>query len=165
MPRSAIVHSSCRIICNFLRNCQIDFYASNYYSPSSHSYAWVMGLILDQSFATLYLQLIRDLSKATLYLFGDPLSTWTWALFRTIRMDWFTFFYMLFSSWTNTICGYPFDTDGFSSFVKNQVTIDVWVHLWVFYSTDLSVCLFSNTMQFLSLLLCNTAWGQGCWFP
>jgi hypothetical protein len=30
-----------------------------------------------------------------------------------------------------------------------------------FYSIDLC----TNTMWVLSLLLCNTIWGQGCWFP
>ena len=34
-----------------------------------------------------------------------------------------------------------------------------------FYSIDLPTCLYTNTKQFLSLLLCNTAWGQGWWFP
>ena len=51
-------------------------------------------------------------------------------------MDRFVF-YMLTSSWTNIICwkGYLFfPLDGCSSFVKDQVTIGVWVHFWVFYS-------------------------------
>jgi hypothetical protein len=34
-----------------------------------------------------------------------------------------------------------------------------------FYSVDLPACLCTNTMQFLSLLPCSTAWGQGWWFP
>ena len=33
-----------------------------------------------------------------------------------------------------------------------------------FYSIDQHVCLCTNTMQFLSLLLCSTAWGLGWWF-
>ena len=33
-----------------------------------------------------------------------------------------------------------------------------------FDSIDQSVCFCTNTMQFLSLLLCSTAWGQGWWF-
>ena len=34
-----------------------------------------------------------------------------------------------------------------------------------FYSLDLPACLYTNTMQFLSLLPCNTAWGQVWCFP
>jgi len=33
-----------------------------------------------------------------------------------------------------------------------------------FYYIDLPACLCFNTIQFLKLLLCNTAWGQGRWF-
>jgi len=32
-------------------------------------------------------------------------------------------------------------------------------HFWVY------VCLWTNIMQFLSLLLCSKTWGQGLWFP
>jgi hypothetical protein len=32
-----------------------------------------------------------------------------------------------------------------------------------FNSIDQPVCSYTNTMQFLSLLLCSTAWGQGWW--
>ena len=31
-----------------------------------------------------------------------------------------------------------------------------------FYSIDQPVCFYGNTMQFLLLLLCSTAWNQGC---
>jgi hypothetical protein len=34
-----------------------------------------------------------------------------------------------------------------------------------FYSIDWPVCLSTNTMWFLSLLLYSVAWGQGWWFP
>jgi hypothetical protein len=51
-----------------------------------------------------------------------------------------------------------FPLDGFSYFVKDQVTIGVWVHLGLqFYSIDLPACFYINAIQFLSLLLCNTA--------
>ena len=33
-----------------------------------------------------------------------------------------------------------------------------------FCSIDLPVCHYTNTMQFLSQLLCSTAWGQAWWF-
>jgi hypothetical protein len=33
-----------------------------------------------------------------------------------------------------------------------------------FYSTDRPVCLCTNIMQFLSPLLCSTAWCQWWWF-
>jgi hypothetical protein len=56
-----------------------------------------------------------------------------------------------------------FPLDGFSSLIKNQVTIGMWVHFWVFNSI-LLVCLivsrYAKTMQFLSQLLCSTALGQ-----
>ena len=52
-------------------------------------------------------------------------------------MDQFEFFYMI-----TTVVPAPFvekavffPLDGFSSRVKDQVTIDVWVHFWVFNST------------------------------
>ena len=52
-----------------------------------------------------------------------------------------------------------FQLNGFTSFVKDQVTRGVWVHFWVFNSIPLiypaSLC--TNTIKFLSLLLCNTA--------
>ena len=54
-------------------------------------------------------------------------------------MDQFTFFYMI-----TTSCAAPFvknavffPLDGFTSFVKDQVTIGVWVHFWVFNSIPL----------------------------
>jgi hypothetical protein len=56
-----------------------------------------------------------------------------------------------------------FPLDGFISLVKDQVTIGVWVHLWVFNSIPLvylSVAMQTSTMQFLSQLLCSTALGQ-----
>jgi hypothetical protein len=49
---------------------------------------------------------------------------------------------------------------GFSSFVKDQVTIDRCVGSFLdlqFYSIDLPPFLFTNTIQFLSPFLCNTA--------
>ena len=50
-----------------------------------------------------------------------------------------------------------FQLNGFTSFVKDQVTRGVWVHFWVFNSIPLiypaSLC--TNTIKFLSLLLCN----------
>jgi hypothetical protein len=55
-------------------------------------------------------------------------------------MDQFTLFYML----TPPVEQTPFvenavffPVDGFSSFVKDQVTIVVWVHYWVFNSIQL----------------------------
>jgi len=55
---------------------------------------------------------------------------------------------------------------GYISFVKHQGTIGVFVHFGVFNSITLIYLLVSvfNTIQFLKLLLCNTAWGQGRWF-
>ena len=62
-------------------------------------------------------------------------------------MDQFTFFYMI-----TTVVPAPFvenavffPLDGFSSRVKDQVTIDVWVHFWdnsiplVYLSVDILV--------------------------
>jgi hypothetical protein len=39
-----------------------------------------------------------------LVLYEGPWSTWTWALYRGIRMDLCAFFYMLTGSWTSIIC-------------------------------------------------------------
>jgi hypothetical protein len=58
-----------------------------------------------------------------------------------------------------------FPLDGFSSLVKDQVTIGVWVHFWVFNSIQLvylSVAI-PVPIQFLSQLLCSTALCQACW--
>jgi hypothetical protein len=56
-----------------------------------------------------------------------------------IKTDQFSFFYML-----TTVEPAPFvedavlfPLDGFTSFVKDQVTIGVWVHFWVFNSVSL----------------------------
>jgi hypothetical protein len=97
-----------------------------------------------------------------LVLCGDgPYSTWTWALYKEIRMD-------PFACWP-TVEPAPifenavfFPLDGFGFFVRYQVTRGVWVHFRVFNSIlfYLPAFLCTNTVQFLSLLLCNTAWGQ-----
>ena len=71
-----------------------------------------------------------------------------------------------------------FPLDGFSSFVKDQVTIGVWIHFWVFNSIPLIYLpvivpipcrfffvLFCFFVFLSSLLLCSTVWGQGWWFP
>jgi hypothetical protein len=66
-------------------------------------------------------------------------------LYKEIRMDQFSFFY----------CCPPVETasfvenavffllDGFSSFIKNQVPVGVWVHFWVFNSDPLIYLMFS----------------------
>ena len=69
-----------------------------------------------------------------LVLCGGLRSTWTWASYKEIRMDQFAVFYTLTSSWTSTICWKcclcPLDV--FRSFIKDQLTIVVRVHFWVF---------------------------------
>jgi hypothetical protein len=74
-----------------------------------------------------------------LVLCGGPWFTWIGALHKEIRMDGFAFFYMpllvepaLFVE--NAVF---FPLDGFSSFDKDQVTLGVWVHFWVFNSIPL----------------------------
>jgi hypothetical protein len=53
---------------------------------------------------------------------------------------------------------------GFGFFVKDQVSISVCFFLGLqFYSLDQPTCLCTNTMCFLSLLLCSAAWGQEWW--
>jgi len=56
---------------------------------------------------------------------------------------------------TSTICWkcYVFSTDGFSSFVKDQVTIGVWVHFCVFNSIPLIHKLFIRLSSSLVELL------------
>ena len=59
------------------------------------------------------------------------------------------------------LCFFPLD--GFSSFVKDQVIIGVWVHFWVFNSIPLiylPVTIPIPCMQFLSWLLYRTAWNR-----
>jgi len=60
----------------------------------------------------------------------------------------------------------PFSTGWFCSLVKDQVTIGMWVHFWVFNSIPLvylSVAI-PVPCSFLSQLLCSTALGQAWWF-
>jgi hypothetical protein len=68
----------------------------------------------------------------------------------------FAFFYMPVEPAPFVENAVFFPLDGFSTFVKDQMTIAVWVHFWVFNSVPL-ICHCTNTMQFLSLLLFNTA--------
>jgi hypothetical protein len=79
-------------------------------------------------------------------------------------MDQFAFFYMITPVGTapfveNAIF---FPLDGFSSLVKDQVTIGVWVHFWVFNSIPLFYLSVTIPVpcSFLSQLLCSTALGQ-----
>jgi hypothetical protein len=90
-------------------------------------------------------------------------------LYGEIKRDWFSFFYMLNSSWTSTICwkGCPFST-GLVYLLCQSSSEHRCVGSCLglqFYSIDLSTCLCTNTIWFLSLLLCSTAWVQGWWFP
>jgi len=57
------------------------------------------GPICSRLFPTFFL-----LVGVYLILCGGLWSTWTWALYRMIRMARFAFFYMLTASWTSTIC-------------------------------------------------------------
>jgi hypothetical protein len=79
-------------------------------------------------------------------------------------MDQFAFFYVLSVEPAPFVENAIFlPLDGFSSFVKNQVAVGVWVHFWVFNSIPLFyLSVTNNTMQFLSPLLCSTALGPGC---
>ena len=60
-----------------------------------------------------------------------------------------------------------FPLDDFVFFVKDQVTIGMWVYFWVFNSIqlmDLSVSL-SIPCSYYYYCFCSTDWGQGWWFP
>ena len=87
------------------------------------------------------------------------------------KMDQFLYFYMQTTSWPSIICWQCFSPpptlSGFGFFVKDQVTpwcVGLFLGL-LFDSIDVPVCFCTNTMQFLSLLFCSTAWGQEWWFP
>jgi hypothetical protein len=78
-------------------------------------------------------------------------------------MNQFAFFYMITASvptpFAENAVFYPLD--GFSSLVKDQVNIGVWIHFWVFNSIPLvylSVAI-PVPCRFLSQLLCSTALG------
>jgi hypothetical protein len=96
----------------------------------------------------------------------SPLKLELW--YKEIRMDQFSFFYMLTTSWNSTICWKCvfFPLGDFSSFVKDQEHLGVWVYLWVFNSIPLIYLTTPVPIpgSFLSLLLCSRAWGQGWWF-
>lgn len=95
---------------------------------------------------------------------------WTWALYKEIRLDWFAFFYIGTTSWTSTICckWCLFSTRWFWLLCQrsnDQRCVGLFLDLQI-YSIDLPACVCTNTLQFLSLLLCSSiAWGQGWWFP
>ena len=44
------------------------------------------------------------LESVYLVLCGVPWSTWTWALYKEIRMGQFAFFYVLTATWASTVC-------------------------------------------------------------
>ena len=81
------------------------------------------------SFSFLFLSL-------DLVLHGGPWSTWTWVLYKEVWMEQFAFFLMLTTSWNRSSCWkfVLFPLKGFNSFIKDQVTIGLWVHFWVFNS-------------------------------
>jgi hypothetical protein len=112
-----------------------------------------------------FFQLFLLLDSVCLILCGGPWSTWTWALYREIRMDQFALFYLLTGSWISTICWKCclFSTGWF--YLPCQRSSDhrcVGSFLGLqFYSIDSPTYHWTNTIQFLSLLLCSTAWGQG----
>jgi hypothetical protein len=58
---------------------------------------------------------------------------------KEIGMDRFAFFCMILPVEPAPFVEYAvfFPLDGFSSFAKDQVTTDVWVHFWVFNSISL----------------------------
>ena len=109
------------------------------------------------------------LRSVYLVLCWGPWSTWTWALCKMINLDVFSFFYIQTASWTSTIywrwCLCPivwFLLVCWRSSVHKGVGLFLGLQ---FYSIDQPVCLCTNTIWFLSLLLCTIAWGQGWWFP
>jgi hypothetical protein len=78
---------------------------------------------------------------------------------------------MLTGSWSSTICwkGCLFFhwmvSNPFSKIMCDHRCVGSFMGLQ-FYSIDILACFCTNTIQFLlSLLLCSTTWGQGCWFP
>ena len=79
------------------------------------------------------------LVSVCLVLCGGSRYTWTWASYKEIRMGHFALLFMLTSSWTSAfvekIIFSPLD--GCSSFVKDQVTIILWVHFQFFNSIPL----------------------------
>jgi len=107
---------------------------------------------------------VRDSSPLSLLLVsvylvlcGGLRSTWTWYLYKAIKMDQFVLFYLLTASWSSTICSKCsfFPLDGFSSFVKRSSDhrcVGSFLSLQ-FYSIDLPVCLYTNTIQFFFITI------------
>jgi hypothetical protein len=94
----------------------------------------------------------------------------TWDLYKEMRIQRFAFFYMITTTWASISCWkHFFSLSGFSTFVKDQVTIVVWVYFCVFNSIPLIFLLVTVPMPcifffLLSHLLCSTVWGQEWWF-
>lgn len=59
-------------------------------------------------------------------------STWSWVLCRLVGTDLFGFFYMQSPVWTTTIRGNCFLPPNvyFRLYKKNQVSIEMWIHIW-----------------------------------
>ena len=99
------------------------------------------------------------------FLYWGLWSTWTWVLCRVIDINLFAFSYMQTSSWPATFVKDTFfPLYGFGFFVKNWVSVGVWVYFCVFDFIDQSVCFYANTMQFLLLLLCSIVRSQEWWY-
>ena len=76
-------------------------------------------------------------------------TTWTWALYKEIRVDQFAFFYMLTRSWTSTMC---WKSCLLAPCERSSEYRSVGSFLGLkFYSIDLPSCLCINNMQYLSL--------------
>jgi hypothetical protein len=108
------------------------------------------------------------LDSVYLVLCWGPWSTWTWALYKVTNMGLFSFFYIQIASLTSTTYWRCFFCSIVYFWYLGQRSSDhkcvVLILDLQFYSIDQHVCLCTNTMQFLSLLLCSTAWGLGWWF-
>jgi hypothetical protein len=121
-------------LCNFTRS----HLSTDSWSYSTSHWCSVQKIYLCAHMFEALTHFFFLLVSGYLVLCGGPWSTWTWALYKEIRMGQFAFSYMLTNSWESTICWkYIFPLDGFSFFVKIK-----WPYVCGFFSgSSWSSCL------------------------
>jgi hypothetical protein len=86
--------------------------------------------------------------------------TWTWALYKEMKMDGFAFFYMLTTSWSSIIfSNYCLFSTGWFQVLCKRSSDHMCVRSFLglqFCSIDLPACFSTNIKRILSLLFCNT---------
>ena len=105
-----------------------------YFKRKSLSYdSWVMcfkNVFNSRLFPHLLLYLVQ-----CIWFYGEVFDPLKLVLCRVIDMDLLEFCYILTFNYSIILCSFPLHISGF--FIKNPVSIGVWVYVWVFRSNTL----------------------------